>query len=119
MKKKIILLSVLLIVLLGIILVIDIPSSQDITLTNMGIIGREVNNYFIKNKKIPENLDFLSDSKFSEILNDGWNNPIQYKIDKNKKMITLKSLGADNTIGGDGKNLDIERDYILDLKNKS
>jgi general secretion pathway protein G len=67
--------------------------------------------YAAANNALPPNLSVLP--KRATHVNqtvDGWNRQLQYSIDP-KGIITLRSLGADGKLGGEGDDADISVSY--------
>jgi|694.fasta_scaffold69646_2 general secretion pathway protein G len=60
--------------------------------------------YQVSNNQFPGS---LQDIKGNEAVNDGFGNPIQYKVSDGGRSFELLSLGADGKPGGTGSNQDI------------
>jgi hypothetical protein len=80
---------------LSLLLIETIPADS-LTKTRMIGIERRVNEYYQKNKKLPQSLKELPipDGKYDTTINDGWNREIIYAVNDNKiKLISYGKTG--------------------------
>lgn len=62
--------------------------------------------------KFPQTLvDLPLKEGYDNSINDGWGNPIDYAVESRK--VTIKSLGSDRKVGGEGDCEDLIRTFTL------
>ena len=86
--------------ILSLLLIESIPADL-LTKTRMAVIERRINEYYQKNKKLPQSLKELPvpNDTYDNSINDGWNREIIYSIENNKvKLVSHGKTGkADST----------------------
>ncbi len=86
-------------------------SPKEMTVTALGESFARINLYAREHHKLPDAIaDFPCRSGYSNCTEDGWGNPLLYKV-ANDGTITLSSLGADGKPGGIGDNADVSQSY--------
>lgn len=112
-KKKKVRLLILLFVIIAIIIICFLftstVSKRELTITNMIVLRRELNNFYLKFKSLPNDIRELGDIGCSS---DGWGNKIVYHFDNG--VVTLLSYGKDNKAGGEKENADIKGSFKID-----
>ena len=90
---------------------ITVISPIDLTRTRLFVLELRICNYVKQNGRMPRTLHDLPDVKGKDnSIQDGWGREITFEIQGNK--IKLISYGRYGSKGGDGKNSDIEHQFI-------
>lgn len=79
------------------------------TVRRMGRIEGSIDDYIMRNRKVPTSLSDLGEPSLET--SDGWGRRFDYKVNGQGPRATWKlvSLGADGQPGGDGLDADLER----------
>jgi Type II secretion system (T2SS), protein G len=88
-----------------------VVSPKEMTATAIGESFARINLYANEHHKLPNAIaDFPQRSGYMNRTEDGWGNPLLYKV-ANDGVITLSSFGADAKPGGIDDDEDVSRSY--------
>ena len=86
---------------------IDIIPPRSLTVTRMSGLKLRLVEYARQHRALPPRLDDLPPKPgYDSAAFDGWGRPFVYSFDSSG-VVTLRSLGADQALGGDGDKRDI------------
>lgn len=86
-------------------------SPSEMTQTAISETTVRIHMYLIQHRDYPKDLSVLPKrDRYANQITDGWGRPLIYNVDE-KGVISLKSLGRDGKVGGDGPDQDIVRQH--------
>jgi hypothetical protein len=90
----------------------DVAPPRAITVTRMFLTKRRIIQYAQQHNHLPANLSELPPMpNYDTSINDAWGHPLDYSFDASG-VVTLRSPGTANWLGGDGDNRAITGKFV-------
>lgn len=110
--RKVILALVVVLLLVVLCSLIETIPPEGITRSNMQALRTRIFEQIHLTDEIPKQLeDVLRPEDTRSLLEDGWGEPIQYDVDPEAGVVSLRSYGRDGQEGGEGSNRDLRRRF--------